>query len=381
MRILYVAMRYDYGFPERGPSFEHYNFYECLTRMGVQVDYFDFMSIMNEVGKERMNELLFRQVEETKPDVMFTCIFKGEIEPETLRRITERTETTTVNWFCDDHWRFDNFSKFYAPCFDWVTTTAKSALPKYDASGFRNVIKTQWACNPFIYRRLSLPLTYDMTFIGQPHGDRKAVVDCVRHAGLDIQTWGNGWKNGRISQDNMIRVFNQSRINLNLSNASVVPQYRIDLGRRGRTTMAALSKLPGGWIVKKFVCNNVLPLIAPSKPDDSVRSNEQIKGRNFEVPGCGGFMLTGEAEDLASYYTPGKEIACFRTTEELIELASYYLDNEVERQEVALRGYERTLHEHTYIHRFAEIFERIGHPLERTAAEMLQTLPTSEMTV
>ena len=201
MRVLYVAMRYDYGFPERGPSFEHYNFYECLTQMGLQVDYFDFISIMNEVGKERMNELLFRKVEETKPEVMFTCLFKDEIEPGTLRRITEETETTTVNWFCDDHWRFENFSQRYASCFDWVTTTARSALPKYDAMGFSNVIKTQWACNPFIYHHLGLPLTYDMTFVGQPHGDRRAVVDRVRQAGIDLQAWGNGWKNGRISQD------------------------------------------------------------------------------------------------------------------------------------------------------------------------------------
>lgn len=377
MKILYVALRYDYGFPERGPSFEHFNFYECLARMGPQVDYFDFISIMNEVGKERMNELLIQRVKETSPDVMFTCLFRDEITPDTLQHITEGTETTTVNWFCDDHWRFDSFSSRYAPCFDWVTTTAKSALPKYDALRFKNVIKTQWACNPFTYRRLDISLAYDLTFVGQPYGERRAVVDRARQAGLDIQAWGNGWENGRVSQENMIRIFNQSRLNLNLSNAWAAQHQRDTFGQRG----AALSKLPGGGMVMKFMCDRILPRITRRKDGEPVKTAEQIKGRNFEVPGCGGFMLTGEAEDLASYYIPGKEIACFQTDEELIDLARYYLGSEEERAEVALRGYERTLHEHTYVHRFAEIFERVGHPLEQPVAEILQALPSSTSAV
>ena len=87
---------------------------------------------------------------------------------------------------------------------------------------------------------------------------------------------------------------------------------------------------------------------------------DQIKGRNFEIPGCGGFLLTGRADDLERYYRPGLEVACFDTPEDLVEKTIYYLEHDDERARIAERGYERTLREHTYVHRFAEIFGTIG---------------------
>ena len=247
MKILYVAMKYDYGVRERGPSFEHFNFYESLSHIGADLRYFDFMSVMQEHGKREMNRLLLEKVKEEQPDLMFTVLFKDEIDKRTLTTITEETETTTINWFCDDHWRFDNFSKFYAPCFDHVITTARSALPKYEAIGYKNVIKSQWACNPFIYRKLNLPLKYDLTFIGQPHSDRREVIAAVRAAGIDTRTWGNGWEEGRIDQADMIKVFNQTRINLNLSNSSIpLAPKRSSMQKYAWKVGKVLRKLPGG---------------------------------------------------------------------------------------------------------------------------------------
>ena len=46
MRILYVAMKYDYGKPAQGYSFEHENFYGTLAQMGYDILYFDFMSTL-----------------------------------------------------------------------------------------------------------------------------------------------------------------------------------------------------------------------------------------------------------------------------------------------------------------------------------------------
>ena len=128
MRILYVAMKYDYGKPEQGYSFEHYNFYHSLLHMGHDIIYFDFMTLMQEHGKEWMNSRLLEIVEAEKPDLMFTVLFTDELDKAIVRMISENTETNTLNWFCDDHWRFDNFSRYWAPCFNWSVTTAKSAV-------------------------------------------------------------------------------------------------------------------------------------------------------------------------------------------------------------------------------------------------------------
>ena len=45
----------------------------------------------------------------------------------------------TVNWFTDDHWRFDRFSRHFAPAFDWSVTTDRDSLPKYEAIGYDGV--------------------------------------------------------------------------------------------------------------------------------------------------------------------------------------------------------------------------------------------------
>ena len=87
---------------------------------------------------------------------------------------------------------------------------------------------------------------------------------------------------------------------------------------------------------------------------------EQIKGWNFEVPGCGGFMLTGKAEDLESYYEIGKEVVCFENSEDLLENIRYYLAHEKERADIAQAGYERTLRDHTYAQRFNAIFTEMN---------------------
>ncbi len=207
MQILYVAMKYDYGIPEQGLSFEHENFHDTLIHMGYDILYFDFMSLYQEFGREEMNRRLWATVKSEKPDLLFCFLYKEELDRDVMRRITEETGTPTLNWFADDHWKFDNYSRFWAPCFTWSVTTANSALPKYAAIGYTHVIKSQWACNHYSYRKLNLPLLYDVTFVGQAHGIRRQIIFALEDAGINVQTWGKGWKRGRVRQEEMIRIF------------------------------------------------------------------------------------------------------------------------------------------------------------------------------
>jgi spore maturation protein CgeB len=71
-------------------------------------------------------------------------------------------------------------------------------------------------------------------------------------------------------------------------------------------------------------------------------------------------MLTGTADNLCEYFEIGSEIASFGQMSQLILLARRYLDDEPERQRVAAAGCARTLREHTYVHRFTSLFERMG---------------------
>jgi spore maturation protein CgeB len=299
---------------------------------------------------------------------MFTVLFKDELDPAIVSQISAELPTTTLNWFCDDHWRFESFSNRWAPCFNWVVTTASSAVPKYEQIGYRNVIKSQWACNDHLYRRLDLPEVHDVSFIGQPHGNRREVIGALRAAGINVLARGYGWEEGRVSQDEMIRIFNQSRINLNLPNASrpVAP-----LRRARFATARTLESFPSGDRAVA-VASRMLRAVewtrarAGSRPTVQIAA-EQIKGRNFEVPGCGGFLLTGPADDLERYYDPGRQIAVFDSINELVDQVRYYLAHDDERKAVAEAGYERTRRDHTYRDRFAEIFAALGLPTTPSA--------------
>lgn len=358
MRILYVAMRYDYGDRSAGGSFEHWNFFHPLSQMGFDLLYFDFLTIMQRRGQQEMNRRLWEVARSERPDLMFVVLFQDQLDKGVVRRISEELETVTINWFCDDHWRFDNFSRFWAPCFNWVVTTARSAVAKYERIGYANVIKSQWAANHFQYRRLELPLIYDVTFVGRPHGDRREVIAELRRAGIDVRVWGEGWKQGRIDQEQMIRVFGQSRINLNLSQASSAGDSPPPsaLGRR-------LATLPCPGPIRRLgkrVLGRMGVLSRLSGVADGSPRPEQIKGRNFEVPGCGGFLLSGLADDLDRYYCIGEEIVCFDSLSDLIERTRYYLAHEQQRQAIAKAGYRRTIAQHTWAHRFDEIFRSTG---------------------
>ncbi len=364
MLILYVVLKYDYGRPENGSSYEHYNFYDTLLHMGHDILYFDFPSLMHKYGKEQMNRRLLEVTKAEKPALMFTELFTDELDPKSIRAVSDSADTVTLNWFADDHWRFDSLSRRWAPRFNWVVTTAASALPKYARIRYRNVIKSQWACNHFVYHKLDAPLTYDVTFVGQPHGNRPAIIRALRDAGIDVRVWGTGWELGRLAQDEMIRVFNQSRINLNLANTSMPvikqPAYKAAY----HSFSKALNVVPFvpevKQAVKSWLGKSAQP-VPPAPPPDAAYS-QQIKGRNFEVPGCGGMLLTGYADNLEDYYAIGKEVACFDSTADLIEKIRYYLQHENERAALADAGYQRTLRDHTYVQRFTEIFRQMGLP-------------------
>ena len=324
-----MAMADDYGDPSRGPSFEEVNFRSALEGMGHELIPFDFMAQKRRHGKREMNRRLIAAAEETEPHLSFFVLFEHEIDPETIRGVS-RSGGPTVNWFADDHWRFDRFTRHFAPAFDWSVTTDRDSLPKYRSIGYDRVIHSQWACNRYSYDKCDDLLEYDVTFVGQSYGDRPATVERLRAEGFEVQCWGFGWPRGRIGHDEMVRVFGASRINLNLSAAFSQPR-----GLRAR----------------------VASLVRRERHEPR---KSQIKGRTFEVPGSGGFLLTDRVPHLEDYFVTGKELASFDSTDDLVEEVGWWLSHEDERAAVAQAGYQRVRAEHTYDHRFAAIFERIG---------------------
>lgn len=327
-KLLYVGAKYDYGDKTRGLSFENRNFHHPLQTWCAQQGWdfvpYDFYTRGQEIGQDAMTQELRELARREKPAFLFSVLVDHPLDPrhEVFSQIGQTGETITLHWFCDDHWRWENYSQFVAPHFHFVMTTADSALPKYAQVGLGDrVIKTQWACNHELYTPTDAPRDIDVSFVGMPHGDRVPFLNALAERGLSVEVFGHGWQGRpRLPFHQMVRLFSRSKINLNLSNASVM-------------------------------------------------TGQQIKGRNFEIPGAGGFLLTGKAGGVGEYYTDDQEVVTFDGADDLAEKARFYLAHEDERTRIAENGRRRTLAEHTWHHRFNQIFQTVGQRLASPAPQ------------
>ena len=354
LKVLYCGLKYDYGNQARGLAFEYKTLFGVLSNMpGVEASFFSIDENMQKFGRDEMNKKLIEEVQKVKPDLLFCVLFTEEIKKETIKHITFELGVKTFNWFGDDHWRVPIFSRFWAPLFSLVATTDTQAMEHYKSYGSANVIKSQWAANPNLYKHQNLQLDqrkYNITFFGQRYGIRPKYIDYLKSHGLPAEGIGRGWGNGSGSDvQEMLNIYSFSKINLNFSET---PYYgfksKINLFSK-LIIRKELGKIK--FVGHKFF-DNLKSLIGTQR--------RTVKGRVFEVPACGGFLLTGRSdEDMNQYYVPGKEVVVFENKADLLEKCKYYLSHEAERKAIAQAGYARTLKDHTYEQRFKEIFKRL----------------------
>jgi spore maturation protein CgeB len=359
MKIFYAGGEYDHYDPKRGPSFEHENFYVPLERFckknsGSEIVYFPFERILENgggaQGRRKFNENLIEAARREKPDLLFVFPYSDELEPTTLEAL--KKETTTVAWFADDSWRFYNYSKFWARHFSWAVTTYSHMPALYARAGQPNTIRSQWAADTEAYRPAdtrdakATSAGPDVAFVGSWSRPRARIVTNLEAQGIRVSAYGSGWPGGRISAEERNRIFSTAKINL------------------------ALNPAPGLWNINSLGRLVARPSANRIVPDFHLASNlqswlhrgiPQVKARHFEIPACGGFMMTARADDLEKFYTPGEEIVFYENERDLAAKIRYYLspEHEAERVAIARAGYERTLREHTYEKRFMDIFQKI----------------------
>jgi spore maturation protein CgeB len=85
--------------------------------------------------------------------------------------------------------------------------------------------------------------------------------------------------------------------------------------------------------------------------------------RLYESTGVGTLLLTDERVDLGELFEPGREVVTYATSDELVERALYYLRHDDERAQIAQHGQERTLREHTYESRMAQLADILARRL------------------
>ncbi len=322
MKIVLSIMKYDYGVKERGYSYEYYNIYLPLCDLyGIDsIILFDFYSEFKDLGKLKMNKKLKDLIFNEEPDCAFFCLFENEFDENIIHSLAEKTKTLV--YFFDDPWR-QNYVKHWIKYFNFFSTPDYYMYRKYLLENIHNVYYTPFGYNSTFYKKLNLEKIYDVSFVGGYSPLRKWIIKNLEDDGINVSVFGRGWGNNinYISQEQVVEIFNQSKINLNLSNA-IHGDIQFLL-----------------WTLKSP--RNLKQLIYLKK------KKEQVKGRHYEINGCGGFQLSYYVPGLNLIYEIDKEIAVYEDIKFIPDAIRFYLKDDELRNSIANEGYERSKKDHS----------------------------------
>lgn len=362
MKILLVSYRYDYDNHWRRTKRElndnYLRWYATLERIASRRKHvvlpFWTDAVIVEKGRVGMNDALRKLVFEEKPDVGLFYGCEHDLDKSVLAEIKGQSPMTTVYICGDDAWSFDSLSKHSAPYFSWIMTWCFGMREKYLSIGCKNVIEGQVGVDLEASHIVPGEKSIDVSFVGGWSKPRAEIVNALRRAGIDVFVRGNGWPEGSVSQEEMNRIFSHSKIVLSMN----PPAFHVGLTSIARLFFRRAYLGEEGPSIKLDVHHAITNARSWWQ-----KRRVDIKARHFEVPACGTMQITKYAENLESYYEPGKEIVFYTDIPDLVKKIKYYLSHPAEREAIAGRAYKRTLREHTAEKRLYDMFATIGLPL------------------
>jgi len=223
-----------------------------------------------------------------RPDVIIEIDGIGLLHLEGYKNI----DIPTVYYAIDSHVKLE-FQKYIASDFDYVFVAQKDYLEDF-RKVTKNVFWLPLAANPEIWSYAQVPKYFDIGFVGS----------------TDPRRGGQIYKRAEL-----------------------------------------LTMLRQRYSVIAATCN----------PKDAAKVynlckigfNRSMKGdlnmRVFEVMSCGTMLLTDRISNgLLDLFEDRKHLVTYKNEEELDELVRYYLENDDERERIALKGREEVHAKHTY---------------------------------
>lgn len=258
--------------------------HRALEKLGITIIDTDFRRDHNRLPE------LFQQ------EAHVMLVIKGNgIPPELIKRLPCKT----ILWYQDDIFTTEHASKqitYNGWAFDMVYSFDKMAIDLYRELGVKDPRWLPLAMSPTVHRKTFLTeKKYDISFVGNIYPNRKILLErLARRFNLFVT---------QAFMDDMVRIFNESKIVLNLG-----------IGPTG------------------------------------------IQQRVFEVMGCGSFLLTNEIPQESRLFKDRVHLVYFNDTN-IEELAEYYLSHDEEREAIALAGYREVNNGHTFLHRIQKILD------------------------
>jgi len=114
--------------------------------------------------------------------------------------------------------------------------------------------------------------------------------------------------------------------------------------------------VPNFWFGQRLF-EEAAEIYRKSKIVFNTAADDDINMRCFEATATGSFLLTEWVPTLHECFTDGVHLVTYKTIDEAVEKAKYYLEHEDEREKIAKAGMEHTLNNHTHQHRIKQLME------------------------
>lgn len=260
---------------------------------------------------------------ETRPDI--SIITGGH-------RITSQSvEMLKDSGVCTALWTIDaplNFQPIIdvAPLYDHIFCQGTEAVELLDRAGIEGAQWLPVACDPNVHKPGELSpeekrhYGNDVVFAGSYYPNRAELFEGLTD--FDLGIWGPGWE-------------------------KLEPQSTVRGCLKGAHTP------PSEWL--KIYGASKIVLAIHYRDQEGRVPVYQASPRIFEALACGAFVISDNQRDVFSLFHDGEHLVGFTDPDDLIAKITYYLDHPLERKEIARRGREEVLTNHTYVQRIQKL--------------------------
>ncbi len=276
-----------------------------------------------------LGEVVLTRVRDFAPDLVF-FLAQSPVNPEVLR-IIKKEGPLLAYWFVEDFQVFPYWQDL-APEVDVFFVLQKEPFfQELKGHGVQNYAFLPLAADPEVYRPLTLTREEQrqygsaLSFVGAGYRNRQEFFQGLLD--FDFKIWGSDWRltsplgpfiqkqGARVSEEEIVRIFNASLINLNLHSS---------------------------------------PFHAGINPQ-----GDYLNPRVFDLAAAGAFQLVDWRSQLPEFFQPELEVVTFTSLTEVREKIGYFLAHAEERCQLALKSRERCRRDHTYTQRLDEALEII----------------------
>jgi len=330
--------------------------------------------LWNSMDKDQFSDKLIKYFDKEYKrkgiDIFFSYLYDYHIDPQVIKIIKEKG-ILTLNFSCNNTHQF-YLQENLAKVFDINLYSEKNAKLEFDKINVKS-IWFQMAANPNYYKNINLDYSYNVSFIGQKYSNRANYLNFLLENDIDIKIFGLGWRRKK----NLILIRSAYayykrllEIIKYLMKANLKGRYKLITNLANNEFENYFIKRWENYLNGPLRDNEMINVFNSSKinvgfsevfvnHDYSEIKKRHLHLRDFEVPMCGGCYCIQYSDELCEFYEPDKEVIVYESEFELLKKIQYYLINDKERENIRQAGYNRAQSCHTYHKRFNDLFSEI----------------------